>query len=231
MELTDCMGTYEAGNPSCDGEQGKVPECVLRELCSRFRNWCAVEKKEPEVFIAGKKAEDIERMLTGAMPTGAPRKRGVRGKMKIPDECRALLEHFENMLRDRYGDARVDSGVGLRGGARRVVFLPGTFFKVDWIKRRKYVDWYCKGDGQDAMIVRLHLRLISGTLDVRLPYTVKLLERRLNEIVFKKLAPEPARVGQFQCICKRQDREGVGLVVGAIKFMDMKGEHPLPKPE
>lgn len=218
------MGTYEPGNPSCDGD------CALPDLCRRFRDWCVIGDHNPGKIIPGKSAEDIERLVSGSEEPETvplpPRARSVgrRGRMDIPDECLELVAHFEELLRDRYGADRLSP-------ASRVVFRPGLLFKVDHIKDRRRVVWYCKSLSQDKVVAGVYLRPATGTVDIRLPHKISQLRERLSAKAYGKLAPSSLRSGQYWCVCRRLAREGVGLVVGAIKMLDMKGDYPLPKVE
>lgn len=231
-ELPICIGTYEDGHESCDGGgEAVIGACGLRDLCRRFRDWCKENGVAPE---AGRKLTlvGLEQYMRGEYvpqekePRRRPTPKRVAAAERL-EKCRGLLAHFETLLRDRYGDERF---AGQRDETRRrVIFKGGTFYSVDRTERSRYVVWYCKTDaGFDRAVACVHMRALTGLVDVQLPFTPEEIRKRLSKVSADKLGPVELEDGQFKSMCRGLDAERVGLAVSAIKRFDERGWRPLP---
>lgn len=238
--LPDCIGTYEDGHESCDGPPGpdgsKDSGCALRDLCLEFRDWCAANEVEPRVGI-NRWPSEVSAMMHGEQqvvsPAGRTRRggRAAAGKERFAErlkECAELVDHFEQLMRDRFGDQRFPPKA--ETGRKKVIFKQGTFYPVNRKVRSRHIGWYCKvTEGHDVAVACLHLMAASGKVDVQLPYPLEMMEQNVNEGTMRQLDPDEQEDGQYQTVVRGLGREALGKVVSIIWRLDRSGEYQLPK--
>lgn len=144
----------------------------------------------------------------------APRAKHDRYKKtgnELPDDAKALHDHFEQVLRDFFPERRFGTG-------KRVLIKPGTFYPIDRVAGSQYVSWYCTvAKGRDIALacVRVKPRILRA--DIQLTVSVEELRKFLGAKTFKKLSPCDFKDGQFKLLCKRLDREGIALCAETIR--------------
>jgi len=243
VKVPSCAGTYEPGNVDCDGGGRKREKpCAWRDGCRDFKDWCADQDVDREEAVAGcESIEALEARMRGVdldEETGQAKgtlaqvfAREEARAVEIPVECWQLHLHWENLLRDRFGDARVYSHLH-RQGIPKVVVTPGSFYPVDRAARSRYVVWYCKAErGLDVGLAVVHLVATFRDVAIQLPFDEELLRKRLSAATLSKLRPEGKPDGQFKTICRRLGHEGVGLAVGVVQKLVERGDYELPKYE
>lgn len=229
--LPNCIGTYEDGNLSCDGESEASTACEIRELCQRFREWCAGSRCEPGQFLSSS-IQHIRAIVDGVAPARSFNPSTEVGKQasKALEHAFSLVEHFEVSIRDRFGAARFQGILGKP--TRPVAFRPGKFFTIKHTGRVSFgVSWHCVGkNDENISLVRLYPRSIGkGVLNIALPPEPNVLALAIDKRMFERLNVSLMETPKYRSICAGLDAELVGEVASMLKRLTDRGIVEIPK--
>lgn len=248
--IPQCFGTYEAGNPLCDGPTGdqrrkelRGQACAIRLGCEKVLNACHEYGCTPQEWIQ-RAPKDLPRIVERGGKKFQPvifipedkfkkalRNPEVMGSIRR-QRAMALVQHFETLMRDAFPRRRFE--VALDRTEKPLLFNGGTFYVENHLNYgrdvKSYLSWFCTDlTSINKMVAQLWPHVRKGVMSVRLPFRLDLLQAELKKVDFDKLQASAYREGTLRTLCRDLGLEGVGLVVSIIERFDREGLHPLPE--
>ena len=222
VDTPNCIGTYEAGNISCDGLSGPVRSsaCIVKPLCIRATKWCSDSEIDP-VLLAGLDLFFISDLVEGLVSKDLTISRSLRTKsyFRKRGQLYSLISHFENCLRDRFGITRFQ---GVPGAPNRpVAFRPGKFYTITRPGvSPQGLTWFCVGAARrDIPLAKIfpHYGRSRAFLNISLRVSLEQLDHLLIQQLFDRLRVRANPQSNWKSSCYFLDAEGVGAVANIVK--------------
>lgn len=240
-----CVGTYERGHTSCDGNpKGVDPSdraaCAWRDRCGGLMAYMAdrqmavsdyLDKRDPGQESDGAFSEhckewaSIYEIAEGLPKEKKPARLSV-GQRGTSSKSWQAARVFANQAVDEFIEKVLDE-FGSRRSASGGIPVVGQFVITDRRGNSRYVAIYCIArSGRQVPLLTARPKAIQGGVEVRLPVTADEWALRPRGADWDATAVDD---GAFRCSLGVLDRVKLGQLARVLKTMEKTGDIKLPE--
>ena len=246
-----CLGLYSETDTICNGDNTAtnfedIAHCAWRDRCAGLKIYLDTTKTDQVEFtsvtpfnalvrLCQKYVADYEIVDGKAtkgqkieVPIKKPNLEYKQNDNKALNSSFVSQERMHKVFTTTLGDMFHNQRIAKPG---KLVFDVGTLYYIDRRIKSGYLSWYCKTDTKkDQAIASLSYQPTKKTMSIKIPATIDdIYEVSRKSFDKLKIKPLPNKSGQLRSVCRGVDIEKIGLVVGLLRSLHVKGKLILPK--